>query len=356
MNQSQPHQATYPTWQRRTILAGVATMLLTTGGLAWFSSYNAASAQTNKPIKLTLVSYAVTRSAYEKIIPKFVAEYKKQTGQTVQFQQSYGGSGSQTRAVIDGLDADVVHLAIPEDVDQLQNRGLIKPGWTGRTPNKAIVQRSVIAFITRPGNPKNIKAWSDLTKPGIKVITANPKTSGGARWNFLGLWSSVLLTGGNDTKARQFVSQVYKNTPILPKDAREATDVFVKQGQGDVLLNYENEVLLARSKGENIAFTIPQVNFSIDTPVAVVDQYVDRKGTRKAAEAFVKYLFTPAAQEEYAKAFFRPVDPGVSRKFANQFPTIAKLGTAEKLGGWANIQKKFFANNAVFDQIVASNR
>ncbi|WP_407682445.1 sulfate ABC transporter substrate-binding protein [Pseudocalidococcus azoricus] len=353
-NSSLPRKFSIPlgSTSRRAFLGlSGSALLLTTGlGLA-----QPAFAQ-NRPVKLTLVSYAVTKSAYERIIPKFVALYKKQTGQTVEFQQSYGGSGSQTRAVIDGLNADVVHLALGADVDQLQSAGLVKPGWEKRAPNNAIVQRSVIAFITRDGNPKKITKWTDLIKPGIKVITANPKTSGGARWNFLGLWSSVLQTGGNDAKARQFVAQVLKNAPILPKDAREATDVFVKQGQGDVLLNYENEVLLAQSKGEKVDFTIPSVNFSIDTPVAVVDRNVDRNGSRKAAEAFVKYLFTPEAQTEYAKAFFRPVNPTVAKQFSKQFPAVTNLSNINKFGGWDVAQKKFFANNGLFDQILLANR
>lgn len=337
---------------RRTVLGLAGSALVLTSGLVF--SLPATAQQ--KPVKLTLVSYAVTKSAYERIIPKFVAAYKKQTGQTVEFQQSYGGSGSQTRAVIDGLNADVVHLAVGSDVSQLQTAGLIKPGWEKRAPNNAIVQRSVIAFIVREKNPKNIRNWSDLVKPGIKVITANPKTSGGARWNFLGLWSSVLQTGGTDAKARQFVAQVLKNAPVLPKDAREATDVFVKQGQGDVLLNYENEVLLAESKGQKVDFVIPQVNFSIDTPVAVVDRNVDRNGSRKAAEAFVKYLFTAEAQTEYAKAFFRPVNSNVAKQFSKQFPPVSNLSNISRFGGWETAQKKFFANGTIFDQILTANR
>lgn len=306
--------------------------------------------------RITLVSYAVTKSAYSKIIPLFTADWKKKTGETVVFQQSYGGSGSQTRAVIDGLNADVVQLALAGDIDKIQKAGLINPGWTSEAPNGAIVTRSVIAIVTRPGNPKKIQTWSDLVKPGIKVITANPKTSGGAKWNFLGLWGSVTENGGTEAKARQFVTQVYKNVPILPKDAREASDVFFKQDQGDVLLNYENEVILAKQQGENSTYVIPQTNISIEGPVAVVDKNVDKNGTRKVAEAFVKFLYTPAAQQAFAGAGFRPVDPAAAKKVNKNFPVVKKLYTVKDFGGWNAIDKKFFADNAIFDQILSTKR
>jgi sulfate/thiosulfate transport system substrate-binding protein len=307
-----------------------------------------------KPQKLevTLVSYAVTQAAYSKIIPQFVAKWKREKKQDVVFQQSYGGSGSQTRAVIDGLEADVVALALEGDVQKIQKAGLINSGWQKEAPNNAIVTRSVIALATRSGNPKKIANWSDLVKPGIKTITANPKTSGGAKWNFLGLWGSVTQTGGNEQKARQFVTQVYKGVPVLPKDAREASDVFFKQGQGDVLLNYENEVILAKQKGQaNFSYTIPSVNISIDAPVAVVDKNVDKHKTRAVAEAFVKFLYTPEAQREFAKVGFRSVNPRVAQETASKFPKVSKLFTVATFGGWDAIDKKFFKDNGIFDQI-----
>lgn len=311
----------------------------------------AVAQQKGKNVEITLVSYAVTRSAYEKIIPKFAAKWKKEKGQTVTFKQSYGGSGSQTRAVIDGLDADVVQLALESDVAKIQQAGLIKPGWQKEAPNNAIVTKSVIALVTRPGNPKKIKGWQDLARPEVKTITANPKTSGVARWNFMGLWGSVTQTGGNEAKARAFTTKVYNNVPVLPKDAREASDVFYKQNQGDVLLNYENEILLAKAKGETEPYIIPPVNISIDAPVAVVDKNADKKGTQAVATAFVKYLYTPEAQEEFAKVGFRPVNGTVAAKYASKFPKVPKLYTISAFGGWSAVQNKFFKDGGIFDQV-----
>jgi sulfate transport system substrate-binding protein len=301
------------------------------------------------------VSYAVTRAAYDKIIPKFVAKWQKEKNQTVTFKQSYGGSGSQTRAVLDGLEADVVQLALASDVDKIQKGGLINAGWQKEVPNNGIVTKSVVALVTRPGNPKKVKDWRDLARPEIKTITANPKTSGVARWNFLGLWGSVTQTGGSEAKAREFTTKVYNNVPVLPKDARESTDVFYKQGQGDVLLNYENEVLLGKQKGENLPYILPPVNISIDAPVAVVDKNVDKHGTREVATAFVKYLFTPEAQTEFAKTGFRPVNPTVAKQFAKTYPTIPKLFTISTFGGWETAQKKFFSGGGIFDQVFKAN-
>lgn len=303
-------------------------------------------------VELTLVSYAVTQAAYEKIIPKFNAKWQAEHNQTVTFNQSYGGSGSQTRAVIDGLEADIVALALALDTKKIEQAKLIQPGWEQEAPNGAIVHKSVAALVTREGNPKNIKNWEDLAKDGVQVITANPKTSGGARWNFLAFWGAVTKTGGDEAKALEFSTKVIKNTPILPRDAREATDVFFKQGQGDVLINYENEVLLAKLKGQPLPYTIPDVNISIDSPVAVVDANVDKHGTREVAEAFVKFLFTPEAQREFAKVGFRPIDPAVATEFAKEYPPVKTLFTVADFGGWDEVQKKFFDDGAIFDQIL----
>lgn len=316
-----------------------------------------ASPAANKgKVELTLVSFAVTKAAHEAIIPKFVEQWQKEKGQTVTFSQSYGGSGSQTRAVIDGLEADIVHLALALDTAKIEKAGLIQPGWEKEVPNGGIVSKSVAGIVTREGNPKNIKNWEDLSKDGVKLITADPKTSGVARWNFLALWGSVLKTGGDDAKALDFTTKVYKNVPILTKDAREATDVFFKQGQGDALINYENEIILAGQKGEKPTYTIPDVNVSIDNPIAVVDKNVDKHGTREVAEAFVKYLYTPEAQREFAKAGFRPVDATVAAEpeFAKKYPPVKTLFTAQDLGGWGEIQKKFFDDGAAFDKIQGS--
>ncbi|MFB2895882.1 sulfate ABC transporter substrate-binding protein [Aerosakkonemataceae cyanobacterium BLCC-F50] len=314
-----------------------------------------ANSGTQGDVKVTLVSYAVTRAAYEKIIPQFTAKWKQEHNQNVTFTQSYGGSGSQSRAVIDGLEADIVALALELDIQKIEQAGLIQPGWQSEAPNNSIVTRSVAALVTREGNPQGIKGWEELAKPGVQVITANPKTSGGARWNFLGLWGSVTQTGGDQAKALDYTTKVFKNVPVLPRDAREASDVFFKQGQGNVLINYENEVILAALNGQKLPYVIPQVNISIDAPVTVVDKNVDKHGTREVSEAFVKFLFTPEAQREFAKVGFRSVDPTVEKEFAKEYVPIKKLFTAKDFGGWSDIQKNFFADGAIFDQILAKS-
>jgi sulfate/thiosulfate-binding protein len=307
--------------------------------------------------EITLVSYAVTKAAYEKIIPQFVAKWKKEKGQDVVIRESYGGSGTQTRAVIDGLQADVVALALALDTKKIEQAGLIKAGWEKKFPNNSIVTHSVVALETRAGNPKKIKTWADLAKPGVKIVTANPKTSGGARWNFLALWGAIAKNGGNDAKALEYVTQVFKNVAVLPKDARESSDVFYKKGQGDVLLNYENEVILATQQGKtDTSYEVPGVNISIDAPVAVVDKNVDKHGTREVSEAFVKFLFTPEAQREFAKVGFRPANSTVAKEVGSKFPKIAKLYTVGDLGGWDGVQKKFFDDGAIFDKIQSGKR
>jgi sulfate/thiosulfate transport system substrate-binding protein len=307
------------------------------------------SSSGQKPtVEITLVSFAVTKAAHEAIIPKFVAKWQQEHGQKVTFKQSYGGSGSQTRAVIDGLAADVVHLSLAGDTQKIEKAGLIASGWEKELPNDSNVSRSIAVLVTRPGNPKGIQNWADLAKDGIKVITANPKTSGVAKWNFLALWNSA-IKAGNESQAQEFVKKVYKNAPILPKDAREATDIFFKQGQGDALINYENEIILAQQKGEKVEYIAPAVNISIDNPIAVVDKNVDKHGNRVVAEAFVKYLFTPEAQAEFVKLGFRPADPTQPTKF----PAVKQLSNIKDFGGWSAVQTKFFDDGAIFDQIQA---
>ena len=306
-------------------------------------------------VEITLVSFAVTKAAHEAIIPKFIEKWKQEHNQTVNFKQSYGGSGSQTRAVIDGLEADVVHLALALDTQKIEKAGLIQPGWEKEVPNDGIVSKSVAALVTREGNPKGIKTWADLAKDGVKFITADPKTSGVARWNFLALWNSAIKGGADDAKATEFIAKAYKNVPVLTKDAREATDAFFKQGQGDALINYENEIILAEQKGQKVSYIIPDVNISIDNPIAVVDKNVDKHGNREVTEAFVKYLFTPEAQQEFAKLGFRSVDAKVAqnKELSGKYPQVKTLGTVADYGGWSEVQKKFFADGAIFDQIQA---
>jgi sulfate/thiosulfate-binding protein len=315
-------------------------------------------AATKQNVELTLVSFVATGSAHQSIIPKFVEKWKQQHNQNVTINQSYAASGSQTRAVIDGLEADVVHLALALDTKKIEKAGLIEPGWEKEVPNNGIVSKSVAAIVIREGNPKNINTWDDLGKDGIQVITADPKTSGVARWNFLALWNSQIKTGKNEQQALDFVTQVYQNVPILARDAREATDTFIKRGQGDALINYENEVILAAQKGEKQPYIIPDVNVSIDNPIAVVDKNVDKHGNREVAQAFVEFLFTPEAQQEFAKVGFRPVEENSpqTKELGSKYPKVQNLGTVQDYGGWDKIQKQFFDDGAIFDQIQTKNR
>jgi len=311
------------------------------------------NANSQKDVELTLVSFAVTKQAHAAIIPKFVEKWQKEHNQKVVFNQSYGGSGSQTRAVIDGLEADIVHLALAADTAKIEKAGLIDKGWEQEFPNESIVSKSVAALVTREGNPKGIKDWADLGKDGVNLITADPKTSGVARWNFLALWNAEFKKGGSDAKAEEALVKVFRNVPILTKDAREATDAFFKQGQGDVLINYENEVVLASQKGQKVSYVIPDVNISIDNPIAVVDKNAAKHGTKEVAEAFVQFLYTPESQIEFAKLGFRPVEQSVAqeKQFVDLYPKVKELATVKDLGGWDEINKKFFADGAAFDKI-----
>lgn len=313
-----------------------------------------AESQSPQEVTLTLVSYAVTQAAYEKIVPQFIEYWEEETGQKVTIDQSYGGSGSQTRAVIDGLEADVVALALASDHYALQEAGLVEPGWENEVSGQnGIITRSVVALVSREGGEK-IETWQDLADPNISVITANPKTSGGARWNFLALWGSVTQAGGSIEQAKEYVAQVYSSVTTLPKDAREASDVFYTRNQGDVLLNYENELLLAESQGRVQPYVIPtDYNISIEGPVAVVDGYVDRRGTREVAEAFVEFLYTPEAQRAFAEAGFRPVNEEVFAEFSDRFPVVENLFTIQDFGGWNQAQPEFFDDGAIFDQAIS---
>jgi len=302
-------------------------------------------------VELTLVAYAVPKAAYDVILPKFAEYWKAQQGQEVRFSWSYGGSGAQTRALIDGLEADVVHLAIGADVEKLVKAGFVSENWRQRVPNNGIVGETVAAIVTRAGNPKNIRTFGDLARPDVRWVTADPKTSGGARWNYFALWNYAKQTGLDDAKAQEFMTRAYQNVAVLARDARESTDAFANQGQGDALVNYENEIILARQKGEELDYTVPAINFSIDTPVTVIDKTVDRRGTREVAEAFVNYLFTPEAQREFAKVGFRPLGAVAQEKeFKAQFPPIQKLGTIDDYGGWQATQK-VFEDGGTFDQV-----
>ncbi len=304
-------------------------------------------------IELLLVGYSVPKVAHDAIIPKFVKQWEKDhNGQSIIFSQSYGGSGSQTRGIIDGLDADVVHLAIGSDMNKLVKLEFVKEDWTQRVPNQGIVGETVATIVTRPGNPRGIKSFEDLARDDIKWVTPNPKTSGVARWNYYALLNYAKKS--NQPDAQAFITKAFKNVAVLTKDSREATDAFVNQGQGDALVNYENEAILAKQKGEKLDFTTPEINISIDTPVAVVDRNVDKHGNRAAAEAFVQFLFTPEAQREFAKVGFRPLgEVAKEPDVAKQYPAVKQLSKIADYGGWKKAQKAFDTGGD-FDVIEAS--
>ncbi|WP_259722010.1 sulfate ABC transporter substrate-binding protein [Synechococcus sp. CS-1328] len=336
--------------------------LVATGSLALLAGCGGPSATpqaggSGERQPLLLVSYAVTKGAYDRILPSFIADWKAKTGQELEIKTSYGGSGTQTRAVIDGLDADVVTLALSADVLKLEEAGLVDAGWEKELPNNSIITNSTVAFLTRPGNPKQIASWSDLIKPGVTVVTANPKTSGGARWNFLGLWGSITQAGGTPQQAEAYVTSVYKNVDNLPKDAREASDVFLKRDQGDVLLNYENEAILATKTGDlKDPFVVPELNIRIEGPAAVVDKNVDRKGTRKAAEALVSYLFSEDAQAIFAEEGFRPTNSTIWERVKDRFAPVKQFFSVQDFGGWGTVNKEFFGNDGLWDRLFAKTR
>jgi sulfate transport system substrate-binding protein len=299
------------------------------------------------------VSYDPTRELYQDFNAAFVKYWKAKTGQTVTIKQSHGGSGGQARAVIDGLQADVVTLALAYDIDAVAESGLIAAGWQKRLPQNSSPYTSTIVFLVRKGNPKGIKDWGDLLKPGVRVITPNPKTSGGARWNYLAAWGAALRQpGGTDAKARQFVSDLYRKVPVLDSGARGSTITFARRQIGDVLLAWENEAHLAlqESPGQ-LEIVVPSVSILAEPPVALVDTLVDRHGTRAIAEAYLQYLYSPEGQEIAAKRYYRPRDPAVAARFAGNFASVKLFTIEEAFGGWQKAQKTHFADGGIFDQI-----
>ena len=301
------------------------------------------------------VSYDPTRELYQDFNTAFAKHWKSQTGETVTVQQSHGGSGKQARAVIDGLEADVVTLALAYDIDAIAEKGkLIPPDWQKRLPNNSSPYTSTIVFLVRKGNPKGIKDWDDLVKPGVSVITPNPKTSGGARWNYLAAWGYALKKhGGDEAKAREFVSQLYKNVPVLDSGARGSTTTFVERGIGDVLIAWENEAYLAQKElgPDQFEIVTPSLSILAEPPVTVVDQVVDKKGTRKVAEAYLNYLYSPEGQNIAGKNFYRPRDPQVAAQYAGQFAQVKLFTIDDVFGGWQKAQKTHFDDSGVFDQI-----
>jgi sulfate transport system substrate-binding protein len=304
-------------------------------------------------VTLLNVSYDPTRELYAAFNKAFTPYWKAKTGDTVTIRMSHGGSGAQARAVIDGLEADVVTLGLEPDIDAIVERaGLIATGWRKRLPNNAVPYTSTIVLLVREGNPKRIRDWSDLVRPGISIITPNPKTSAGARWNYLAAWGYALEQGG-EPRARDFVTQLFRNVAILDTGARGSTITFAQRGQGDVLLAWEDDALLVVKERGRAKFEIvhPPVSIKAEPVVAVVDKNVDKRGTRAVAQAYLEYLYSPEGQEIVARHYYRPNDPAALQRYAAQFPKLETFDVDEKLGGWRAIQAKHFADGGIFDQI-----
>ena len=333
---------------KKSLLLAVTALLLATG-----------SALAGE-ITLLNVSYDPTRELYAEFNEAFAKYWKATTGDTVTVQQSHGGAGKQARAVIDGLEADVVTLALAYDIDAISEKAQLFPAdWQKRLPQNSSPYTSTIVFLVRKGNPKGVKDWNDLVKPGVSVITPNPKTSGGARWNYLAAWGYALKQkGGTDSSAKDFVTALYKNVPVLDSGARGSTTTFVQRGLGDVFLSWENEAFLAIKEfgADKFEIVAPSLSILAEPPVAVVDKVVDKRGTRKVAEAYLNYLYSPEGQEIAGRNFYRPQLPEVAMKYAKQFPTIKLFSIEEVFGGWKQAQEKHFKDGGIFDQIYTPGR
>jgi len=320
-------------------------------GLAAAALAGPVSAETT----LLNVSYDPTRELYVDFNAAFSKYWKEKTGETVTIKQSHGGAAKQARAVIDGLQADVVTLALSYDIDELSSKGkLIPPDWQKRLPNNSSPYTSTIIFLVRKGNPKGIKDWGDLAKPGVSVITPNPKTSGGARYNYLGAWGYALQQpGGSDKTAQELLTRIYKNVPVLDSGARGSTTTFIERGIGDVLITWENEALLATKElgPDRFDIVVPSVSILAEPPVTVVDKVANRRGTRKVAEAYLNYLYSDEGQDLAGKHFYRPTNEKYAKKYEKQFPKVKLFTVDETFGGWQKAQKTHFADGGLFDQI-----
>ena len=329
------------------------------GGLVLGLAVAGGSGVARAEVSLLNVSYDPTRELYQDYNAAFARYWQGKTGEKVTINQSHGGSGKQARSVIDGLEADVVTLALAYDINELAERKLIPDNWQKRLPQNASPYTSTIVFLVRKGNPKQIKDWNDLVKPGIGIVTPNPKTSGGARWNYLAAWAYALKQpGGSDDTARDFVGKLFKNVKVLDSGARGATTTFTERGIGDVLLAWENEAFLAVKElgPEKFDIVTPSLSILAEPPVSVVDKTVDKRGTRKVAEAYLEYLYSPEAQEIAAKHYYRPRDAKVAAKYAKQFAKVNLITIDEVFGGWDKAQKTHFADGGSFDKIYGAGR
>jgi len=312
-----------------------------------------------KEIRLLNVSYDPTRELYQDVNAAFTKQWKDQHGDTLRLEQSHGGSGKQARAVIDGLEADVVTLALGYDIDAIADKsGQIAKDWQKRLPENSTPYTSTIVFLVRKGNPRGIKDWDDLIKPNVSVVTPNPKSSGGARWNYLAAWGYALKKNNNsEAKAKDFVSKLYQNVKIMDTGARGATTTFVQRGIGDVLIAWESEALLSlKEDKDKFEIVTPSISILAEPPVTWVDKVVKRHGTEELAKAYLQFLYTPEGQEIAAKNFYRPRSQEVAQKYANQFPKLTLFTVDELFGGWQKAQKKHFDNDGIFDEIQADNR
>lgn len=332
--------------RRSAVLALSALVLATTAG----------SSLAQTPVSLLNVSYDPTRELYVEFNAAFAKHWKATSGQDVTIKQSHGGSGKQARSVIDGLDADVVTLALAGDVDALNKQAFLIPAnWQKRLPHNSSPYTSTIVLVVRQGNPKGIKDWDDLVKPGIKVITPNPKTSGGARWNYLVAWEFAKRKYGGDAKAKEFVTNLYANVPVLDSGARGSSVTFAQRNQGDVFISWENEAyLLEKEFGAKVDIVYPSISILAEPPVTVVDKNVDRKGTRKVAEAYLQYLYSDEGQELAAKNFYRPTNEKIKAKFEKTLPKLPLFTIEQAFGGWDKAAKDHFADGALYDQISQS--
>ena len=305
-------------------------------------------------VTLLNVSYDPTRELYQDFNKAFAAHWKARTGDNVTIKQSHGGSGKQARSVIDGLEADVLTLALAFDIDAVAERGkLLPPDWQKRLPKNSTPYTSTIVLLVRKGNPKGIKDWDDLVKPGVAVITPNPKTSGGAQWNFLAAWEFARRKYGGEAQAKDFVARLYRNVPILDTGARAATTTFVERGIGDVFISWENEAFLAQKElgPDKFDIVVPSLSILAEPPVALVDKVVDKRGTRAVAQAYLEYLYSPEGQDLVGKHFYRPTDPKVAAKYARQFPKVELFTIDAAFGGWPKASKTHFQDGGTFDQI-----
>lgn len=326
----------------KTWLTGLAAATVLISGSAWADK------------TILNVSYDPTRELYQEFNAAFTKHWEEKAREKVAIKQSHGGSGKQARSVIDGLEADVVTLALANDIDAIAEKAKLLPdGWQKRLPHNSTPYTSTIVLLVRKGNPKNIKDWNDLARPGVSVITPNPKTSGGARWNYLAAWEYGKRTYGDDAKAKEFVTKLYKNVPVLDSGARGSTTTFVERGIGDVFISWENEAFLAiKELGPNkFEIIAPSISILAEPSVAVIDKVVDKKGTRQVAEAYLQHLYSEQGQEIAARNFYRPANAKVAAKYASQFPSIKLFRIDDAFGGWKNAHKLHFADGGTFDQI-----